>query len=487
MNQILFIFFLYIVGLFAGLLMRRQVSFAFIYSSAFIIGAVLWVLSAVTMMSFGLGYNLLPVIIVNLILLTLLHIFFSKPENFRFSKFEIISSISFVSIFLGLVVVFSSFRFTNGTNDSIFLIEIGRAMVQSGFSEWNMVSPTSYGVFLPVLLGAGQIMNVEVFSALQPAFAISFTYSFLVLVVESLNSAFESKKEMWLYTSLGCLILLSSYLFFLQTFYIHTNYITAIFSFSLVYSLWKVSRDYKAAWLWIASISILCLSLTRTETTLLALLITGIFIGAEGFPISQSKPILLPAFFITVLWYFRLMIMETPSFIQIANESRQGLIIAANIAFSIFLLVADHTFINKKVRPYIRQIILIGLLGLIILQIVIKPDLMLTSIHNIFTQLFFTGGWGLIWYMVVVSLAISTNLRSYPGDQEILYAVVVSILFVFFMVFFRSRPFHTRWADSGNRMYIQILPNMVFYLLLRFNPSRREKEAIEISNYGTKI
>jgi len=469
MNQILFIFFLYIVGLFAGLLMRSQVSFAFIYSSAFIFGAVLWVLSAVTIMSFGLGYNILLVIVVILIFLTLLYCFSSKPENLRFSKFEIMSSISFMFIFFGLVGVFSYFRFTNGTNDSIFLIEIGRTIVQSGFTEWNMVSPTSYGVFLPVLLGAGQIINVEVFSALQPAFAISFTYAFLVLVVESLNPGHGSKKEMRLYASLGCLILLSSYLFFLQTFYIHTNYITAIFSFSLVYSLWKVSRDSKAAWLWIASISIICLSLIRTETTLLALLITGIFIGTEGFPIRQSKPILLPAFIITVLWYFRLMLMETPSFIQIANESRQGLIIAANIAFSIFLLVADQTFINKKVRPYIRQIILIGLLGLIILQIVIKPDLMLTSIHNIITQLFFSGGWGLIWFMVVVSLAISTHLRSYPGDQHIWYAVVVSILFVFFMVFFRSKPFHTSWGDSGNRMFIQILPILIFYLLLKFS------------------
>jgi hypothetical protein len=107
----------------------------------------------------------------------------------------------------------------------------------------------------------------------------------------------------------------------------------------------------------------------------------------------------------------------------------------------------------------------------------VEPYHMLTSLLHIIQNLFITGRWGLVWWLVFVitSYLIFNKIKQYCDLKIIMTIVVIVLLFSYIIVISRI-PYRLGTGDSFNRMVLHIYPIVVFYLSFWFMKYSNIKE-----------
>ncbi len=130
--------------------------------------------------------------------------------------------------------------------------------------------------------------------------------TFLILVGFSIFVASRditnNKLVSYLLPILGIGILVTSNLYWIALFYIHTNLDTGLSLFLVVIALYFAIRQMNDAWFGVAAIFMILLGLTRSENVILAALV--IILTVSTFDISHRKLLwtFLPYLIIQIVW-----------------------------------------------------------------------------------------------------------------------------------------------------------------------------------------
>ncbi len=154
--------------------------------------------------------------------------------------------------------------------DSLYLIIMSKNILATGLTEWYFASPLQWGAFVPIIQTIGMLFGYEYTWFIQPIISFTFLVVFGLAVFKASRGLSESKFVPYLLAGLSVGLLVSSNLYWIAQFYIHTNLDTGLSFFLVVASLYFAIRDNNDSWLGITAIFLILLGMTRSENVILA-------------------------------------------------------------------------------------------------------------------------------------------------------------------------------------------------------------------------
>jgi hypothetical protein len=325
-----------------------------------------------------------------------------------------------------------------------------------------------------MLIGAPLL---DMFMPLSSIFFILISFSFMFHLI----SHDSGKKNFFIFLSLIYILLLSTNKFYLyHSFYFHSNFLTMIY-FSLgVMGICLYIKEKKNTILF-SSVFALALSCLIRKEMLFFSLLPLIYLNYKNL-LTEDKitklKLLFIYFIIGHLYHFKALIIYFFHNYEIlaTTKSHGGNIFIIPSIITLLIIVMAKPFDLLKNR-YIRIFIILTILIMCIFNF--------SNIFETFTALnsllFKSGGWGITWMVVFLSIFLIIIFRLFGKKYSILdftnnkkdKQIIDYLLFIIF-TFFASRIFlyafytsikDTNFFDSGNRVLSLILPVSLILLI----------------------
>ncbi|MBG0787587.1 MAG: hypothetical protein H0S79_21065, partial [Anaerolineaceae bacterium] len=365
------------------------------------------------------------------------------------------AALTVLGVGVAYVAVLLIFYFVNISfisNDSLYLILMGKDLIQSGFAEWYFASPGWTGPYIPMIQTIGMLFDADYVWFIQPVLSLIFIAAFLYLTYQSV-SRFISKK--WAAIALvlgGLLMFLSADLPFVMLFYIHTNFSSGIFLFLAVLGLVFAIEEENDGYLLLSLIALISFGLLRIENVIVALTVILFTLATGKLTRKQSAKTFLPYLLIQGIWLLAVYFMDIESYLDSLSKEQILLMAGASLAMMIVVLLSQWRFLKTilalagKIVPYLFMAgwAFLGLQD---------PAALVKNIRSVATNLFISGNWGIFWW-VICALALISLLRSQFPQKKMMVRIIVSFLMIVQILGFFRAAYHARWYDSANRMMI---------------------------------
>jgi len=354
--------------------------------------------------------------------------------------------------------------------DSLYLVIMGRSILETGLTEWYYTSPLQWGMFAPVTQIIGMLFGYDYSWFIQPMISFTFLVLFGTAIVLASRDLVKNKVMPYVLAGLSVGLLVSSNLFWIAQFYIHTNLDTGISLFIVVSALYFAIRNKNDAWLGIASIFLILLGLTRTENVILAALVIVLTIATRKLSQRQLNWTFLPYMVVQILWNMVVIRINPITFGNILTTSQLGWVTIGLVAFTLFILFAGNRWVMEKVLPRLNLLVIVGISVMVAGLILFRFEKTFLDFWDTLQTMFATGKWFATFWGVVALLLLLSGKHT---DNKTLDKFFDILIFAFFGIIvilgFLKGNYHKYWYDSANRMYIHILPIMVFYLILKIS------------------
>jgi len=354
------------------------------------------------------------------------------------------------------------------TTDSLYLIIMGENLLESGFLEWYFTSPLQWGVFVPVLQTIGMLFGYDYTWFVQPVISFTFLVLFAFVIYKASQKLSSHKIIPIVLTILSISLLVSSNIYWIAQFYIHTNLDTAISLFLVITSLYFAIQDGEDSWLGITGIFIIMLGMIRIENVILAALIIVLTIATRKVAHRKLLWTLLPYLIFQIAYNLVIIRINPMGFADLLSVSQLQLVTAGLVGLAIFIVISKHSLIQNKIIAKMNGFVVIGI-GLLLLGVVLlRPEkIFLDTWDNLYTM-FGTGQWfATFWGSVILLLLVKAK------DKNSMNPFLSIFIFAFFSMiiilgYFKGN-YHNAWYDSANRMYIHVLPIILFYLSVKIS------------------
>lgn len=377
--------------------------------------------------------------------------------------------------------VFSQSSLVFATIDSLYLVTMGRTILETGFIEWYFASPLKWGVFVPVLQTIGMLFKHDYTGFIQPIISITFLIIFAFVIYRSSNKNTSHKYIPYVLTFLGVGLLLSSNMYWAAQFYIHTNLDTAISLFITIIAIYFAIQDQEDSWLGIAGIFIIMLGLIRIENVILASLIIILTIATGKVAHKKLLWTFLPYLCFQIVFNLVIIQIDPVVFADRLSISQLRLVTVGLVALVIFLLISDHKLIQKKLLSKLNLVVVIGIGCLLLGVFLLKPEKIFLNTWDNLYAMFGTGQWFATFWGVVLLLFLVKAKK-----KNVMFKFLSILIYAFFSMiiilgYFKG-SYHNAWYDSANRMYLHILPILVFYLSIKISSNYSLSEESELES-----
>ena len=465
MNQIFFLFGLYGFGVFLGLLYKGKLPAPLIGISGFLWGTLLWVLGGMVLLTAGIPYTPLNMLVYFIILgigVVVLHV---RNKTWSLSRREVTSLLLSAGLFLLTLLLANTFNYSTTSQDSIAQISTGKRLAYEGLSTLVIEELSLRGIFLSLLQSASVFLEVDYLHLLQPGFSITFLLVFFTLPRRIVSHLLSDQRRALIYALLTSLALFSTYFIVFQFFYVHNSLISAGYLYLAVASFWLGAQEENHCWMVPGVVALLGFSLARNEAPIFALIFLILVISADRTPYQTRLRTILPYLSLVIVWYAYLL-ARMGSGTKILNPEKTLVIIASLAACGALVLISKQEWVQRWLLPYLPQLMLGGLALLLAAMVIIKPGHMMISVWITIRNTFEVGGWGIAWPLFGFLFALSLAGPRVPGEKLFFYGIWSFLLLLVGIVFFRN-PFRLGWGDSGNRMLTHILPITVLYISMK--------------------
>lgn len=486
MMQLPFFLTLYGVGLVCGLLAARDVPVLFLAITAWLWGALLWVLGVMIVLVLGLpvaealgGLWLLLIALVagGAALLW-------RDRNTRFSRAEWLALGGHTVLFGIAALLAALINLSRASPDSLSMLTFARILPDTTFYNLNaeqLLAVDRWGIFLAGLHTAADLLGEQYLYGAQPVFAFALLELTATSAYRLTAPQVSSRLIALALTAATTLTMFSAAMVIFQAYYIHTNLPSAAYLLAAVIALWHALdtaepndsartgqaqslRGETGGWLVLSAAAWLGFCLLRVEAVLFMLLFLALALRPARLPYRARLRALLPLIGLLIAWYAFLLIVlrNDASRLSIANNL---LLIAALGGFAVLLILSRHPWIAGVLFPRVEWIVAGGLAAALIGAFALKPAHMADSVEAVWFNLTLASWptwWGSLWLFVIAAFAfalVQPRLR-YDG----VFWVGIPAFFALMIVLSAVRkPYHVTWVDSANRMAIHILPLALIY------------------------
>lgn len=476
--MILFLIELYLLGVAAALQFRHKLPDVLLSLMAVFWGLFLFFLNMVALILLGVRITagLLAVIhAVEIISLLFYRWWRIRPVRNPFESSQLFFVLGGV-LFVGFSMLFRHFAFLFASPDSMYMVVMAKSLLETGFAKWYFASPLLWGIFVPILQTMGLLFGDGFTWFIQPVLSLFFLLIFIYTVVVANQGA----RPKWLPLALALMsaaLLLSSNMYWVAQFYVHTNLNSAIMLFLSVAGLYFAVKFDNPYWLSLTGTALIMFGMLRTENVLLAGLLILLTIASQKISHRHLLLTFLPYLICQILWNVLVIAIDPVVYSNLLSRTQLMLVTGGLVALILLLVLMRAQWIREHVINHLYQLIPIMMGLTAILVFVINPTRTFKNVWANLTTLFSSGQW-LTTFWVVIGLLILVK----PTRPIIFHRFFSGLLLGFFGIIIILGAFkgsHTIWYDSVNRMYTHILPVMIFYLMLKISAffSGDEKKA----------
>jgi hypothetical protein len=468
--QALFLTGLYAVGVYLGLLFRKQVDLLFIILTGFLWGSLTWVLVSLVLLSVGLPYSfylILPVLLVVVALAGVLH---GKRGTLRLSQREWILTGASQVLFAGITFAAISSMWFFGTHDTIFVLIMSQIIAMTGFqAQWVIASPMAYGIYIPILQATDFHWNDEILLGVQASLGVTLLATMLysgwrILKENGLNN----RPALWLSIT-GALALASTPFMVFLSFYFQTNLATAVFLLAALFAAWMFMAKGETGWLWFAMAALLGFSLCRTETPVIGLVFLALLVSTGRLDYRLRLRAFTPYILIITVWTVRILFMDQNVYRHLAGVTGTAAIAGLQIAFLLFIILTKFKWIEGHIMRNLHWIML-GMFTMVLAgMFILKTERMLTGLKGMVGALFmWKGWWGASWMAAVPLLLPALFYKPTLNNRIFIFGIPLYFMFILGLNYSSVVPYYADWMDSANRMATHILPLMFLFLIVKY-------------------
>ena len=355
--------------------------------------------------------------------------------------------------------------------DSLYLVIMGRNILETGLAEWYFTSPLQWGMFVQVIQIIGMLFGYEYTWFIQPIISFTFLVVFGYLIFRAVRGLTKSKVLPYLLPILSVGVLVTSNLYWVSQFYIHTNLLTGISLFLAVISLYFTIREENDSWLGIAAIFLIVLGMTRSENVILASLVIVLAIATRQLTHRKMIWTFLPYLVFQIVWNLIVIRNNPIAFGNSITVSQLLWVTVALAALALLILLTGIRWVREKVLPRLNLMLVIGIGILLVGVFLLSPKRIFLDTWDTLQTMFVSGKWfatfwGVIMLLLLVKIKKSGNDRGLVNFFNILIFAFFSMIVI---LGYLKGNYHNFWYDSANRMYIHILPILVFYLAVKIS------------------
>lgn len=483
--QLPFFLTLYGAGLVVGLLLARDLPVLWVTVTAWLWGALLWVLGVMLALVLGLPMTqVLPVLWLLLIALCAGGTFvLLRDGTTRFSHAEWLILGAHTLLFGVVALLACTINLARASPDSLSMLTFARNIAGTTFYDLNaeqLLAVDRWGVFLPALHTPADLLNEDYLYAAQPLFAFVLL-ELMVLSAYRITTAHVSRQMIALaLTTASVLVMFSTAMVIFQVYYIHTNLLSAVYLLAAVMALWCAQETAQAeqtpslqgeaqGWLALSALAWAGFCLLRVEAALFMALFFILALHGDTLPYRARMRALLPMIGGLFVWYAFLLIVLQNSGSRLSALNSLMLLAALGSAGGL-LVVSRLPWIARTLLPRMEWLAGGGLALALTGAFIIRPAHMADSVAGVWENLALASWptwWGSLWLFVIAAWAFALIQPRLPHDG-VFWVGVPAFVALMILLSAARRPYHEGWSDSANRMVTHILPLALIYTQAQF-------------------
>jgi hypothetical protein len=349
---------------------------------------------------------------------------------------------------------------------------------------------------LPLILSADSYFMIDIFYSFKETLTLGFPLFFTTLQVWSVYISEDYYMASYLYLlSISFFIFLAYFMFFLlkdiqkdrifisisipiiifstflglyNAFYINHHLVVAFLYLITLFLFYKYKEEKREVYLYYGLFFITSTILMRMEIVVFSYIFIVLFFSDSKIDKKLFFKLLLFYTTVSTLWLgWYISILEKDSFI---DPLQYIMIIIAMWGGLFILYMLNHLLKNSSIfwKNIDKIIILILFVG-ILLMFLTEFTHMLKGLYHIAINLFYHGGWGLFWFIILfINIYIFTNSYKFRDEhRKLLTFFIISILTLLLMMYFRN-PYRGGFLDSGNRVIFQFSFFILVYSIFNF-------------------
>ncbi len=444
-------------------------------AAAFPIGVALWSIVAALVIVSGVPYSaalafwlcLAGVVVAKL---------FRGPRSSRRENGIMAAGLAAI---LAAGAVFFYFDATLVSSDAMFVLSVGKQIAQHGGITASMKGVlASFAIFLSLTHTAAVDLGLEYFRSLLPLFMASTLVLFVVFAIRA-NRRPDGRLTVAaiLIPVLGAAFLASSYAFLWHGFFIKTAPVYSCLLLLTCAATFFAARESAAGWLLIAVPALLATMLLRMEAALTVLPALVVLMSVQAIPRRARLMTIVPVSAAFSLWGAFLVVKSFAyGMFSVYELTFMG---ALPGAFAAIILLLTWLHDSREAAWADRLIvnmpwIMCGFLAVFaVAYIALRPDMAARPLAAFYCYLSRPiNGAFYFWAATAILLAAMPLVTERIEGEKIFVANAAGFLLVLLAITLVTPWKHCGPMDSGNRILTQIMPVVMFWLVLRYSRKR---------------
>lgn len=388
-------------------------------------------------------------------------------------RIRVLPALAVVVGTVALVAALRPLRLTNWTSDSLRYVTNGSLLASNHFDQATTDLVTKRLIGVPLIHAPGNLSGEYYLASISPLIAGLV----VALVAWFAWTLLSTRLSRWVAVGViatGLLLLVSINRFVFNAFYLNGHLLFGLLLLALVGCSWLLAIDAKVsrnALLLVISLSIVAIVVTRAEGSILVGLALLPMLLATSTPF-RFRWIPLAAFGATTIAW-----QTFVAFVYLGEGEKIPFSVTGLLLAGVAVLIAIPVLRWAPVVKHGRAVLLLaeaGLWLLLLVLIVRDPDVFVASVSaTVQNVVFGEGSWGASLVVLMVLLLVIAAFVRVPGETTLRFPLTSFIPFAFLLAYLRGIAFRVGDGDSLNRMWIQLIPIAVLYLIVAIGAGER--------------
>lgn len=462
------------------LLIRTTLSDSMVILLSFPTGLCLWAFASFFLLMLGIPYTI-PAVAVTLLAVYVLIFFLRRRisnDRLRTDSLRNLPAVSprnfsILAIFLGVMLLCSTgILYVFLSYDSYFyFINYGNALtILKSFADIvgsNSFTLTNIGQFLPLVNSYASFWGLDQSFQIQAFLTFNLLACFFYGILCLFRKNLSAKKALF-FSALLTLFLASSTCFIILSSWVLANMYCMVYLFLIVFVIELDSPETDI----LVSMFLTALALLRKDGIIFAAFVC-VWIALRNIRSKKTQLLVfLPAAIVELWWLFYVRIVLNASvgqavYSSVTNNKNIFLVVAAIVGTCVYILlvhpVLDRFFQSRlsfsqgeTLLLYLGMIIMIGLLTLRDWNFIV--DNVDMTIRN---MLLFPSIWGISAVMYAMLIVITMLKKPFWDADTFLWLGYIILNFISYSMV-DSKWFWVNWDDSYMRVFLQIVPVIIF-------------------------
>jgi len=317
---------------------------------------------------------------------------------------------------------------------------------------------------IPAMNAAGRVFGADVLYAAYPVMGVWLVAILLWAVVG--RSTDPAPRARWISAVAAAAGLALSAMFAVQSFYIHSHMVSALFLLFALACFAQAQRDASAIWAAVGGLATAGFALARPDGFAYAamMLLIGVIATGRGEAWRKRVAPMFAGFWGPVAFIYGVAFAQLGLWDTAKLNGKLALVLLASLAVETVAAWVLLSALRTRRDSFLRRApaLAVGAATVVVsLAVLVRTDDFLAALKPMIGNLFRSGGHGVQWYVAAVVLLlamVAPRLLKHAETDWLAPTMLVLFMGIAILVHGLTHPGHLGWTDSFNRIAFHATP-----------------------------